>query len=73
MERLFLRSGLYRPDRWNRAARSGETYGQGSIRLAIAKCKSFYNPMWTQQHQEQAALDGPGTDHQANPKRNADV
>lgn len=35
MDRLFRRSALYRPEKWDRAARTGETYGQGTIRKAI--------------------------------------
>lgn len=54
MERLFMRSGLYRRDRWNRAARSGETYGQGSIRLAIQHCHRVYDPAWAEAHSHRA-------------------
>jgi hypothetical protein len=50
MERLFTRSGLYRHERWNRTARSGETYGQGSIRLAIEHCQRVYDPLWAESH-----------------------
>lgn len=51
MERLFKRSGLYsgKPDRqrkWDARARTGETYGEGSVRLAIANCSSVYDPNW---------------------------
>jgi hypothetical protein len=38
IDRLFRRSALYRPHKWERAARSGETYGQGTIARAIAGC-----------------------------------
>ena len=31
IDRLFRRSGLY-CEKWNRSARSGETYGEGTIR-----------------------------------------
>ena len=31
MDRLFRRSGLFRPEKWERAARSGEMYGEGAI------------------------------------------
>ncbi len=34
VDRMFRQSGLYRPDRWDRAARQGETYGQGTIKRA---------------------------------------
>ncbi len=44
MERLFRRSGLYRPERWHEPARSGETYGQGSIRVALERCQRVYDP-----------------------------
>jgi primase-polymerase (primpol)-like protein len=53
MEYLFTRSGLYRKDRWNETARSGETYGQGSIRLAIRNCQAVYNPEWAEAHRYQ--------------------
>jgi primase-polymerase (primpol)-like protein len=52
MERLFMRSHLYRHDRWSRAARSGETYGQGSIRLAIEHCHRVYDPVWAEAHRD---------------------
>jgi len=42
MDRLFRRSGLFR-DKWNRNARSGETYGQGTIREAIEKTRETYS------------------------------
>jgi hypothetical protein len=35
IDRLFRRSGLYREEKWDRAARSGETYGQGTIRIVL--------------------------------------
>jgi putative DNA primase/helicase len=35
MDRLFRRSGLYRAERWDSPARAGETYGEGTIRIAI--------------------------------------
>lgn len=41
MNRLFKKSALYR-DKWDRDARAGETYGQGTIRLAIDACKEAY-------------------------------
>ena len=47
-EWLFLRSGLYRQDRWKTATRSGETNGQGSIRLA--NCHRVYDPTWAEIH-----------------------
>jgi putative DNA primase/helicase len=34
VDRLFRASGLYRPDKWDRAARAGETYGQGTVARA---------------------------------------
>lgn len=42
MDRLFRRSGLYRREKWNGPARSGETYGQGTIRIALAGCTETY-------------------------------
>jgi putative DNA primase/helicase len=44
IDRLFRHSGLYRPDKWDRPARSGETYGQGTIARAIAGCSETYTP-----------------------------
>ncbi len=43
MDRLFRQSSLFRPDKWDRAARSGETYGQGTIARAIAACHETYS------------------------------
>ncbi|HET8842300.1 MAG TPA: hypothetical protein VFN35_12585, partial [Ktedonobacteraceae bacterium] len=34
MDRLFRQSGLYRLEKWDRSARAGETYGQGTIARA---------------------------------------
>ena len=47
VDRLFRQSGLYtgseeRRQKWDRPARSGETYGQGTIRQAIASCEIGY-------------------------------
>jgi putative DNA primase/helicase len=42
MDRLFKQSGLYRGDKWDRNARSGETYGEGTITRAIAHCSEVY-------------------------------
>ena len=42
MDRLFRRSGLMR-DKWDRNARSGETYGEGTIARAIASCNEVYS------------------------------
>lgn len=50
MDRLFRRSGLYRKERWDQAARSGETYGQGTIREAILHCRQVYDPAWAEAH-----------------------
>jgi primase-polymerase (primpol)-like protein len=41
MDRLFRCSGLMR-DKWDRNARQGETYGQGTIRIAIEGCSEVY-------------------------------
>lgn len=35
IDRLFRRSGLYREEKWDRGARAGETYGQGTIRIVL--------------------------------------
>ena len=43
MDRLFRSSSLMRP-KWDAPARHGETYGQGTIRTAIADCRTTYNP-----------------------------
>jgi hypothetical protein len=43
LDRLFRRSALMR-DKWDRKARAGETYGAGTIRLALADCHEFYSP-----------------------------
>jgi hypothetical protein len=44
IDRLFRQSKLYRPDKWDRKARSGETYGAGTIARAIAQCEEVYDP-----------------------------
>jgi|SRR5271157_1768684 len=44
MDRIFRQSGLYR-EKWDRNARSGETYGEGTIRQAIASCTETYDPL----------------------------
>jgi hypothetical protein len=43
MDRLFRASALMR-DKWDRGARSGETYGQGSIARAVSACTAVYEP-----------------------------
>jgi len=43
MDRLFRQSDLMRP-KWDRHARSGETYGQGTIRTAIESCLNVFTP-----------------------------
>lgn len=43
MDRMFRQSGLMR-DKWDRNARSGETYGEGTIREAIEKTTEVYSP-----------------------------
>ena len=43
MDRLFRQSGLMRP-KWDRRARQGETYGQGTIARAIANTSETYDP-----------------------------
>lgn len=53
MEDLFKKSGLYRPARWDRPARNGETYGQGTIRIAISRCHSVYDPQWAERNKKQ--------------------
>jgi len=50
IDRLFRRSALYIPqerkEKWDRPARGGETYGAGTIRVAIEHCHYVYNPSW---------------------------
>jgi|694.fasta_scaffold86665_3 putative DNA primase/helicase len=41
IDRLFRQSGLYR-EKWNRNARTGETYGAGTIARAIAVTSTIY-------------------------------
>jgi len=43
MDRLFRQSGCMR-DKWDRAARSGETYGAGTIERAIDATSEVYTP-----------------------------
>lgn len=43
IDRLFRQSGLYR-EKWDRNARTGETYGEGTIARAIAATGTVYNP-----------------------------
>ncbi len=42
MDQLFRESGLMRP-KWDRAARAGETYGEGTIRVAIENCDETWD------------------------------
>ncbi len=44
IDRLFRRSALYRSEKWDQPARSGETYGEGTITRAMAHCREVYNP-----------------------------
>jgi len=44
MDRLFRQSRLYREHKWGRNARTGETYGEGTIARAIAITKETYSP-----------------------------
>ncbi len=43
MDRMFRESGLMR-DKWDRNARSGETYGQGTVSRAISNTGDTYSP-----------------------------
>ena len=47
MDRMFRQSGLMR-GKWDRNARAGETYGAGTIRVAIAACAEVYQGKRTQ-------------------------
>ena len=44
MDRMFRQSRLYRDHKWNRPARTGEKYGEGTIARAIAATKETYSP-----------------------------
>ena len=44
IDSLFRQSGLYRADKWGRSARTGETYGAGTISRAIAATQTTYAP-----------------------------
>jgi putative DNA primase/helicase len=44
MDRLFRRSALYRREKWDRPARTGETYGEGTIARAVTACTETYHP-----------------------------
>jgi putative DNA primase/helicase len=43
MDSLFRQSGLMR-DKWDRKARTGEIYGEGTIQIAIEGCNGTYDP-----------------------------
>jgi len=43
IDRMFRQSALYR-DKWDRNARTGETYGEGTIARAIAGTNETYSP-----------------------------
>src|SRR5260370_32369268 len=62
IDRLFRRSALYR-QKWDQPARTGERYGQGTIRLAIANCADIYSPLSKGKiipfRREQAAVGDP--------------
>lgn len=44
IDTLFRRSSLYREEKWDRPARSGERYGEGTIARAIESCTEVYTP-----------------------------
>lgn len=44
MDRLFRQSRLYREYKWDRPARTGEKYGEGTIARSIAATKETYSP-----------------------------
>lgn len=44
MDRLFRQSRLYRAHKWDRNARTGEKYGEGTISRAIAATQETYSP-----------------------------
>jgi putative DNA primase/helicase len=43
IDRLFRRSALYRREKWDRPARTGETYGEGTIARTVANCSEAYH------------------------------
>lgn len=58
MDRMFRQSGLMRP-KWDRRARQGETYGQGTIARAIAATRETYDPK-RRRHDDDNGNDGAG-------------
>ncbi len=44
IDRLFRQSRMYREEKWDRNARSGETYGAGTIARALEACTEVYTP-----------------------------
>ncbi len=45
MDRLFRRSALYRPDKWDEVHRGdGATYGEMTVQKAMSACKNVYRP-----------------------------
>ncbi len=44
IDRIFRESGLYRP-KWDEH-RGSDTYGNITIKNTVAKCKTFYKPLW---------------------------
>jgi len=56
IDQLFRGSSLYREEKWDRPARSGETYGQGTIARAIALLDETYG--------QRARWDRPHVHHQ---------
>lgn len=65
MDRLFRQSGLYR-DKWDRNARTGETYGAGTISRAIAATMTTYTGHRTNGHSN-GAYHVNGNGHHAPP------
>lgn len=64
MDRMFRQSKLMR-DKWDANARSGETYGEGTIARAITGTKEVYTPKATKDAGETTAKPEPPSDTKA--------
>ncbi len=64
MDRLFRQSRLYREHKWDRNARTGEKYGEGTISRAIAATQETYSPHRQEPREIQAVESVAPTLHQ---------
>lgn len=55
IDRLFRASGLYRPEKWDRHAGQGATYGERTIALATRDVKNHYEPRSAPPRKDQSA------------------